>query len=908
MDKSVAGSRALLLLAAALVPATALSQNPQTAETAPPADPAASAEAPAEASAEAASSEAAAAEEEVIEEIVDVDTIGEIVIVGRRDRNLQQATNVVLSVLSAEDIARTGDGDVAGALSRVTGLSVANNGFVYVRGLGDRYSQALLNGSPLPSPEPLRRAVPLDIFPTDVISSSLVQKSYSANLPGEFGGGLINLTTLAVPKAPFFKVGAGVSGDTETSGQIGYAHYGSQYDALGMDRGIRKIPSAMAAFLASGEKLSSGKVNDGNIAKQFLNSRTGVVQFNDKMPVNGSVSVTGGTSQIVGDGEVGFVATLGYSNSWSTKDNTEQTAADAALKIIDKDYREVSTENRIVVNGLVGVGYEFGEGNKVRWTNLIVRDTIKRTALAEGTQSSQKTGFDFIEQNTGWYEREVWSSQLSGGLNFDPFKIDARVAVANSRRDAPFELGVGYSRSNIAASPFGAYFINRLDNGQTGFADIAFADLTESLTSGGIDLSYAFSPSFTVSAGFETSKTERDSERREFLFIAPSTFESAVGMLRPDLLLGGAIIEYYNIGLVESTESDPAFAAELKTTGLYIQAQAEIADGLEINAGIRQEKGEQSVRPLQVFNTPSNSGASTALDNSYELPALTVTWKFADEMQARFNVSKTIARPQFRELMFQAYYDPESNRAYIGNPLLVDSEFLNAEARWEWYFPPNQRVSVSGFWKEIDKPIEAFTSFSDNNPLTSFVNAPAATLYGVEFESQLYFDMDSFTDAEFFANRRAVVIANYTWSDSKIEIQSGDTAALFGTAIQPASNFFTDGVPLTGQSQHLANLQLGFEDSASLSQQTLLVSYASDRVTGRGAAGLPDVIESPGVSVDFVARQGLEMFGQELEFKFEARNLLRTEYAEFQEREGNRVFFNRHDLGAKFSLSVSTSF
>ena len=904
MDRSVAVSRSMLLLAAAIVPVVALGQSPQTVEPAP-VDPPPAVE---PAAADLAAADPAAAEGEVVEEVVDVDTIGEIVIVGRRDRNLQQATNVVLSVLSAEDIARTGEGDVAGALSRVTGLSVANNGFVYVRGLGDRYSQALLNGSPLPSPEPLRRAVPLDIFPTDVISSSLVQKSYSANLPGEFGGGLINLTTLTVPKAPFLKFGVGVSGDTETSGQIGYSHYGSKYDALGMDRGIRKIPPAMAAFIASGDKLSSGKIDTGDIAKQFLNTRTGVVQFNDKMPVNASASLTGGTSRIIGDGELGIVATAGYSNAWSTKDNTEHTAADAALALIDKNYREVSTENRIVVNGLLGLGYEFGEGNKLRWTNLIVRDTIKRTALAEGIQSSQKTGFDFIEQNTGWYEREVWSSQLSGGLNFDPFKVDARVAVANSRREAPFELGVGYSRSNIAASPFGSYFINRLDNGQTGFAEIAFSNLDESLLSGGIDFSYEFSPQFVVSAGLESSKTERDSERREFLFIAPSDFETGVGMLRPDLLLGGAIIEYYRIGLIESTESDPAFSATLKTNGSYLQVQAEIVEGLEINAGVRHEKGEQRVRPLQVFSTPSNSGANTSLDNSYVLPAATLTWKFADDMQARFNISKTIARPQFRELMFQAYYDPESNRAYIGNPLLVDSEFLNAEARWEWYFPPNQRVAVAGFWKEIDKPIEAFTSFSDNNPLTSFANAPAATLYGVELESQLYFDMDTFSDADFFANRRAVVIGNYTWSDSKIEVKPGDTAALFGTAIQAASNFFADGAPLTGQSQHLANIQLGFEDSASLSQQTLLISYASDRATGRGAAGLPDVIESPGVSVDFVARQGLELFGQEVEFKFEARNLLRTKYQEFQERGGNKIFFNRHDAGAKFSFSVSTSF
>ena len=137
----------------------------------------------------------------------------ETVVQGRREVNIQQATTQVVSVLSSEDIARTGEGDIAGALARITGLSVVGGGLVYVRGLGDRYSLALLNGSPLPSPEPMRRAVPLDLFPTDVIASSLVQKTYSPNYTGEFGGGVINLTTLAIPKAKFLKISAGVSGD-----------------------------------------------------------------------------------------------------------------------------------------------------------------------------------------------------------------------------------------------------------------------------------------------------------------------------------------------------------------------------------------------------------------------------------------------------------------------------------------------------------------------------------------------------------------------------------------------------------------------------------------------------------------------------------------------------------------------
>ncbi len=174
---------------------------------------------------------------EPAQEEVDVSIPGEIVVTGNRDRNIAKSSDQVISVLSTAEIARTGEGNIAGALGRVTGLSVVGSGYVYVRGLGDRYSLALLNGSPLPSPEPLKRVVPLDLFPSSVIASSLVQKSYSVNYPGEFGGGVINLTTKAVPNEPFIQISAGISAETETTGQLGYTYYGSGSDWTGFDKG-----------------------------------------------------------------------------------------------------------------------------------------------------------------------------------------------------------------------------------------------------------------------------------------------------------------------------------------------------------------------------------------------------------------------------------------------------------------------------------------------------------------------------------------------------------------------------------------------------------------------------------------------------------------------------------------------
>jgi outer membrane receptor protein involved in Fe transport len=832
-----------------------------------------------------------------------------ITVTGIRERNVQRATNEVISVLSTEDIARTGEGDIAGALSRVTGLSVVGNGFVFVRGLGDRYSLALLNGSPLPSPEPMRRAVPLDLFPTNVVASSLVQKTYSPTFTGEFGGGVINLTTVSSPKTPFLTMSADISGDTETTRNLGYDYYGGKYDWSGYDHGNRDIPPALDAFFKSGELMSSGNVDTGEIAGELVRPDNALVQRVDSVPFNYSVNMSAGDAWSVGnDSRIGLIGTAGFSSHWRTRDNLEQTPGSADLSVIDHDYQRVSTDNRAVTNGMLGLSYEFGAGSKLRWTNLYIHDTLKHTSLAMGHENAQRLGADFQEQTTGWYERQLLGTQLTADIKLDPLTIGARASYSKSKRDAPYELAIGYQRSNQQASPYGEYFVNRLDNGQAGYATAAFSFLDEELKSAGVDFSMAFTPGITATLGYDYTDTRRESTRREFQIIAPSTFPSAVGMLRPDYLLGPAVVDYFNIGLVETTESDPAFAAQLRTNAGYLQLQADLFDSLELNIGARYERGEQNVRPLQVFNTQTNSGASTNLENDYVLPAATLTWRFTDDMQMRFNASKTIARPQFRELMFQSYFDPESNRRYRGNPLLVDSEFFNAEARFEWYFASEERASAAAFYKKIDRPIEAFTGFDDNTPVTSFANAPEATLYGAELELQKYFALDGLSETGFFASRRVVVIGNYTYTSSKITVGPNDTVSVYGTATQPASNFFRDGSQLTGQSDHLVNLQLGMERTGQLSQQTILLSYASDRVTSRGAAGLPDIYESPGLRVDVVLRQGLTWFQQDVEAKLEARNILGRGYKEFQQRDGNIVYYNKYDIGTSFVASITMNF
>jgi outer membrane receptor protein involved in Fe transport len=899
----------LLLTTAIVAPAMALAQAPPAATVPPPAD------------AATPSAEEAAPPAEPTGEIEVSAPGGDIVVRGTRSPNVVRQTPQVVSILSSEDIARTGEGDIAGALRQVTGLSVVGNGFVFVRGLGDRYSLALLNGSPLPSPEPLRRVVPLDIFPTGVIASSLVQKSYSVNYPGEFGGGVINLTTPAVPREAFLDIGISGSGDTETTFQLGYSYFGSRRDFLGFDNGARDFPAALQGAVAGGTfNSATTDAQRRDFAAGLLNADTTLLQRMGETPANVSVEFSSGASTEIRGGRFGFIAAASYNNSWRSRDALQQTTTDPGLAGTPlTSFRTVTTDNRIILSGLLGLGAEFGE-HQIRWTNLYIRDTLKQGRLAAGfnrnvADQDPSLPPSLMEQNTYWFERQLIDTQLVGEFRFDNFSVDLRGTFASTQRESPYERSLTYfylgdgNPATTGATDVDDYVNNLSSSGQT--ASVAFSELREDLYAGAIDLAYQL-PGDTpirVSAGYNYSQTDRQAFRFQFAYFSPDgALPVSVAQERPDYLLSDFNIYTFNIQLrdVSGQEGAAAYEAGLRVHAGYVQLEAEPVDGLRATLGVRYEDGVQTVLPI------GSALAATRIANGYWLPAATVTWNFVQDMQVRLHASKTIARPQFRELAPQVYQDFESDREFTGNPFLTDSELLNFEARYEWYFARQQRFTIAGFYKRIDNPIEtaAFFASGQNQLRAGFANAPRGTLYGVEVEAQAHLPLAGL-GGRFFASRRLLLIGNYTYTQSKI---TADDSIIIGPDLQPvgANLLFRDGAPLTGQSDHLANVQIGIEDTESLSQATILVSYASERVTNRGPVqGLlrqPDFVERPGLRLDFVLRQEIPIFGVRTEFKLEARNLTGQDYEEYQQAGDNRIEINSYRVGRSFSLGVTAHF
>jgi TonB-dependent receptor len=836
-------------------------------------------------------------------------SVDEVVVLGRYIPEPNRESSEVAAFLTSEDLQRTGDSNAAAALTRVTGLSVVEGRFVYVRGLGERYSSALLNGSPLPSPEPLQRVVPLDLFPSSILAGVTVQKTWSANLPGEFGGGVIDLRTVDAPNSPFFNLEASTGVNTETTGRDGLIYFGSRTDFTGFDDGTRDVPDSIAAAFASGQQINGANFTATELqhmGQSLVNAPLRLLQ-SDTIPADFGFKVSGGNAYETSFGTLGVIAVAGYDNSWRTREAVQQQGQFSGAVLVPVSDKIVdSTRNDVQLNLLGGLSIT-GESNTLKWTNFYVRNTTKEARSRAG--SDFDAGGDVIrDDHTEWFVRELFTTQLSGSHDFmgGDLTVDWRTSYATTSRDAPYESRFVYG---VDA---GGNFIHNVQGNL-----ISFSKLNDEVLSGGADVSYTVPLSdyreAVFSAGFALLDNTRDAERRDLQFAAVGSLSADQRESRVDYLFSDFNINPTTLELREVTGSNGASAydASLKVNAFYAMVDAEVVPLVRTTIGLRFEDGEQSVTPSDVFGG-SASFQATRIEEQYYLPAFTATWNFAEDQQVRFGASKTIGRPQFRELAPQSYTDPDSNRTFIGNPYLVDTEILNIDARYEWYFARQQYVTAGLFYKKLDKPVESIITDVGNQRQQSFLNAPQATIFGAEVEFKKYFE---FIDASspFIANKRWLVQANYTWSDSSVQVDATDTVLSLGGAGTPeqASFFIQDGSRMQGQSEHVANVQLGWEDDTARSQATIIVNYVSERITARGAGAAgsrePDYIQNPGVFLDFVYRKDFTAMDRDFGFAFELRNLLQTGFDEYQEL-GNKILINSYDLGYSASVSLTARF
>ena len=827
-------------------------------------------------------------------------TLEAVVVRGEFIPEPQRATSQVASFLSSDDLVRQGDSNAALALTRLSGFSVVGGKFAFVRGLGDRYSAATLNGSPLPSPEPLRRTVPLDLFPSSVLEGAAVQKTYSANLPGEFGGGLINLETLRRPRKSFFTAKYGIAANDATTGKTGIFVRGSDTDWSGYDDGLRNIPGPLQALLSSGTSLSGQTpAQIEAVGESLVNSPLSVIQSGELGP-DQSASLEGGLRFDRGEFDFGLTGVLAFDTAWTTKEAIRQQV-DGGL--VGNDLTTFSTSLDTTVSGLASAS--VGRGNHdVQATLFYVHTGSSEAQISTGIDFNApgNTG-EVFDESTGFYERELTFLQLRGDHEFGDIELTWRGATALSTRDAPYERSL-----RRLVDETGTPLYSVANN-----YGICFSELEDTINSFGADAAYRLSiggsREAVLSAGFDTSATERTYDFLGLRFVGGNALPDDVQVARPDFLFSPDNISPDRFILQEIITPNDSYAAELDVNAFYVQADIDLIDYVKGTFGVRLEDAEQAVRTFDRFGNPGAGDVN--LSNEYVLPAATLTWNFADDLQLRAGYSKTIARPQFRELALSAFLDPETDRVYRGNSGLVDTELQNFDARLEYYMGRNQFITVAGFFKDITNPIEEVQYSTASFVFeTTFINSPKAELYGLELEYRTRFEMP--LPGAFFDAREWLFSTNYTYTSS--EVQAAEGQLIFDPVSRTprdAALFGLDGSELQGTPENIVNLQFGWE--SDVDQLTLLVGFVDDRILqrgfGEGSFALPNVVEEPGTQVDLVYRRNFNIGGRDLEFGLSGRNLLDEQHIEYQETEElGRTNFNTYDRGRSVSASISAKF
>ncbi len=856
-------------------------------------------------------------------------------------------TSEISSVLDTQDYQAQGDGDIAAALTRITGITLARDKYVYVRGLNERYSNVTLNGATLPSPEPLRRVAPLDLFPTALLSSTVVQKTYSPEYGGEFGGGLIALRTATLPAEDFFEMSVSTAFDTETTLQEGLTYYGGgDPDYTGWDDGERNLPEPLAEIFDTqrvGTTLPTDQQQE--IGRSLANSSLWVIQEVQNIEPDFGASVSAGKIiPAASDVDVGILFAGGYSNAWTTKVGlTGQGGLTGGALVPNVLSERFSTEQEIRTNGLLTLGVDFLDTHELKFTGLGVRSTVKGARTSEvvigGTASGGIIDFDRRDK-LDWFERQVWLGQLEGSHMFPALhnlQADWRVSYAEAMRDAPYQREVSYRcvSPTAAGAPAGRQPECDLAPTSDGFTPGLWAyggrqsdNLTQFSKVEDINRDYGADfvlpvfegeRSLDLKAGAAYQLSDRDAFVRQFRYSpGGSGIPASLLFSRIDHIFADSNIYDARLRLVETggLGFPEAYRASMEVQAFYAGFEAQVTPYISIALGGRQEESTQITDTYNATLT-DNGVVETTLEEDYFLPAGTLTWNFADDLQFRLGASKTITRPQFRELAFAEFFDTETEQNFRGNPFLVNTEVKNYDARLEYYFGRDQFITVGAFYKDLENPIEEYALQLGDTLASSFINVPSATLWGGEFEFekilplQQWFGMDG---ASWMDDKDFVFKTNYTYTNSEVSADGDVTLAQQATLVDivpnstAASGFIVDGRELQGASEHIFNAQFGYRSESST--LNLLVNYASERIRQVEdlSNGLPAVMEKPPVTVDLVYLRDITVRGGEFEFGVRVQNILDEDYKAFQEADGVVVPVDTYDIGQTVSLSLKRRF
>ncbi len=815
--------------------------------------------------------------------------------------------------ISADQIRRTPDRNTSDVLKRISGASIQDDRFAIIRGLNDRYNAAFLNGSPLPSSESDRKAFAFNIFPSNILDNLVIYKTATPDRSGEFGGGIIEITTKSIPSENFTTLSLTGGFNTTATFQEEFKYKGGRWDFLGFDDGNRKLPEAIANLPTLSGQTSTQR---GNLAKLVDNNWA--ISTGKFSPNYGLQFTKGLNIARKGNDFLGVLFSVTYSKSSTFLEGERQSqeydrinpSGDPILRV---NYYDRVYGTQTLLGVLANFSLKLSAKSTISFKNLLSINGDDRLIKREGQPDASGDPTFAARLNARWFTSNIlFSSQVSGDhiLNKSNLRLNWQGGYASVNRDVPNlrqTVFTGAAGSN-AFTADAANSVNSLvpDNGGTAF----YSNTNENIYSGKLDFIQPFvlggNKQSQLKAGFYFQKRERDFDARLVgLGIAnTSNFDYSLLTLPEDKiyanenkgllangLRGFSLLELFRPSYIYNASSD-LFAG-------YLMADQRLGNKIRVVYGARVESFNQKLNT----NNDNNQPIRLNTTKTDVLPSVNIILSTTSKQNLRASYSRTLNRPEFRELAPFPFYDFVTRFTVEGDTILTRATIDNYDLRYEFYPGRAQLFSVSGFFKDFTNPIELVT-----NPAlgaqAKYQNALSATVYGVELEMRSLLGT-FFTSPENSLFNKLTFSANTSILFSNVKI-----APIPGVSDPKA--YLTDR-DLQGQSPYVINSSISYDNADKGFTATFSGNRVGDRIYIVGTVNDVDIYERGRTVLDLQIAKSINK--ERWELRATVRDLLAQKQLFYSDinsdgkynKSADRIFSN-YRPGSTISISASYKF
>lgn len=834
---------------------------------------------------------------------------------------IQQKNSATISDgISADNIRKTPDRNTSDVLKRVSGASIQDNKFAIIRGLNERYTTAYLNGAPLPSSESDKKAFSFDIFPSNLLDNLVILKTATPDMPGEFGGGIIEINTKSVPDNNFqsFSISAGYNTLTTFKDQVTYK--GGATDWLGVDDGSRALPG----FIPAGRNFPVSSAQQADLAKQMPNDWA---LQNTKFAPNFGLQYSLGQvwGQKVSKVGLMFAVTYNRSNSYNTSrrrsfDSNEDPNVPVLMTadFEDKNY-SVQTMTGIMAN----LSYKINNNHQLTLRNIYSINADDRVIVRDGTPEPNADNPVLVHSTAQWFtSNKIYSSQLAGThfLTKSKLKINWVGAFSEVRRDIPNLRRNSYNRLSRIQSPDDPNFRDTIYRANIADANVGpdyagnrfYATTRENIYSVKGDVSRNFDLKDlhlknTVKLGVLAQERNRDFSASQYGYVKYVPGGAGGGFSFPDSVLylpQEQIFDPRNMGQTSANTGGFALRSNYKPTDSY-RASSKLFSGFVMF----DNRFKERIRLIWGARIESfEQGLFTTLDNGQKLdivtkkvdvlPSFNFVYSVTESQNVRLSYSQTVNRPEFRELAPFAFYDFSTRFVLSGNSNLTRALIHNYDARYEWYPGRGQVISATGFYKKFLNPIEQIAR-ADVSSEISYVNLKSGSAYGVEMEFRMLL-------GSLLRKQETHWLNNYTIYTNLAIIESKvDVTGVVGITAKER--------PLQGQSPYIINSGIQYFNPTNGWSFSASYNRVGQRIYIVGSVNEPNIWENGRDLID--AQVGKTFLKNKLDIRLSIRDLLAQKQYFFQDNNGNKSLDVTKDnliwvnnFGRTISLNVTYKF